>query len=138
MGRRPKDAAMDTYDKAITQNQSINITKALVKGLGEGDKININYQPIMIVHDTNPSASTSNLNEIQELMWILLDRLPPPKMDNLHKLAMSTCLKKIQSTTKVAEYFGFQRTYVSRLKSELGKDPLFQTIESKAIPEEVP
>lgn len=137
MGRRPRSVAVGPINKTtnqMTQNQNITITKALVKDLGEGDKININYAPIMIVHKEAEKVEAP-LDNIQELMWTILESLPPPKMENLRKLAMKTCISKIKGTNKIAEYFDFQRTYISRLKWELKIDPIFGDIEQLALSE---
>lgn len=134
------DTTINTL-KQMTQNQSINITKAVVRGLGDGDKININYAPIMIVSN-DPSGDTDKpaLTQLEELMWTLLESLPEPKMESIRKLAVHTALKKIRRSDRTAEYFGFQRTYISRLKWELNADPLFaeepKAIEAETVQEE--
>ena len=114
----------DDYKK-LTQSQSINITKGVLKNIGSRDKISINYAPIMIVNEAGEEPRKPKLSDLQEMMWAILESLPHPKFQNLRKLAMKTCLEKIPHQTKLAEYLQMQRTYMSQQKALLATDPLF-------------
>lgn len=111
----------------LNQTQNITISKGLIKSLGEGDRININYSPVMVVSaDKEPK---SKFSELQELMWHIIDSLPNPKLKNLRKLAVKTCLDRFSNLygagQRTAEYLDLQRTYVSKIKMELKDDSLF-------------
>lgn len=112
-------------DKKYVQVQDLKITKALLKEVG-GDSINIDYRPIMIVNDNSGENETVPVHEMQEVLWGVLLSLPDPKLLNLRKLAVKTCIDKIKRNVEVASFLGFTHgTYVSQLKKELKEDPLF-------------
>lgn len=109
-------------DNNLTQNQSITITKAVLRGVTGEDKININYAPVMIV---NQAAEQPSISDMQEMLWVIINSLPNPKLRNLRKLAVKTCMQKIPKQTELAKYLKMQRTYMSKQKKELAQDPLF-------------
>lgn len=106
----------------LMQNQSITISKAVLRGVGNKDKININFSPIMIVNQT---GELPNYDDMQEMLWAIINALPHPKLRNLRKLAMKTCLQKIPKQKDLAKFLQMQRTYMSQQKSLLSGDPLF-------------
>jgi hypothetical protein len=114
---------MSESNTKLNQIQDIKITKAVMKDLGEGDKININYSPTMIVQNNN--AHEVPLTDIEVMMWTILETLEEPKLDNLRYLAIDTILKKFSPyagpVKKTAEYLDMQRTYISRLKADSAK-----------------
>lgn len=128
--RKKKITTFEKIQKKMNQTQKISITKAALKDLGGTDnsKININYQPIMIVSEGNKEEDKGILApipELRELVWAVLEQLPNPKLQNLRKLAIITVVEKLQSQTKAAKYLNMQRTYMSRIMSEAEKDGLF-------------
>jgi len=64
-------------------------------------------------------------------MWAILEALPKEdKIGYLRRFAIHVALKKMAplraTGSRVAEYFGMQRTYISRVRSENERDALLQ------------
>lgn len=47
----------------LTQTQNISISKKILGTLGEGDKININYAPVMVVNGAELAGGLSTMEE---------------------------------------------------------------------------
>ena len=116
--------------KKLIQSQSLNITKGVLKNVGSTEKININFAPVMIVNEKS-EPERPHLNDLQEMLWVIIESLPHPKFQNLRKLAMKTCLEKIPRKKDVSIYLQMQRTYISQQKTSLNNDPLFLEAPSK-------
>jgi len=113
-------------DNRVEQIQKLSITKAVMNEIGEGDKLNVNYAPVSHSHITNVfnqrNIEEIPLDDVEQMMWTVLEILPEPKLRNLRLLAIDTVIKKFApyhgGMKKGAEYLKVQRTYLSRLKTE--------------------
>jgi hypothetical protein len=123
---------VNSKNNIMTQNQSIHITKSLIKGLGSEDRININYSPVMITQiNDGPDKPVTDykFKEFEDQLWEIIENLPPPKLENLRKFAFRVCLNKFSgryaARTKLAKYLDMQRTYISKMHCDLKEDSLF-------------
>jgi len=119
-----KEGGGNMSDIKLNQIQSLKITKALMKEwTADQSQININYQPVMIVGQKEEESL--DLNDLEVLILVILEKLPKPKIKNLSRLAYHACFSKFSGLrnfrTKAADYLGVQRSglyhYVNEFKA---------------------
>ena len=113
---------VDRGDTAIKLSlQAINKEKILIQDQGGW----LSYQKLPNIIYLKTNYGILDLNDLEVLILVILEKLPKPKIKNLSRLAYHACFSKFSGLrnfrTKAADYLGVQRSglyhYVNEFKA---------------------
>ena len=119
----------ETIINSNVQKQRVSITKAALRDFKDVQDGQILINQIQVVHEAKKDPNEGNLEEDEILLWHIIKKLPSPKIINLRRFAFHVCIKKYQEKkygfTELSRFLQMQRTYISRIKSELAEEGVF-------------